>query len=237
MFAMPAITYGQVLPPVMSVVAQGISSETTIGSIPSRVVYSAIALPELQNQRGGGAAYGAMPTASAAMPLSAASASQQLAGLSSPGGSPDFSVAFFAQLLGQSSEETQSQLTTTFRDAVPIRLGSPEMFELYSEVKYLPSMAAKPVPAPTYPAVEIKTAPTPEAAKLPVNPQAVIGAAVVMKNSFSYAPLHSQITYTPPVRSGTGQSRVMSQKSPEEAYMQAASRKVEAAEDNMDAAA
>jgi hypothetical protein len=108
---------------------------------------------------------------------------------------------------------------------------------MYSEIKYLPSAAGKPSSTPALPPVEIKSAPTPETVQLPMNPQAMMGAAVVMKNSFSYAPLNSQITYTPPAKPSSGQNRVMSQKSPEEAYQQAASRKVEAAEDNMDAAA
>ena len=90
MFSMPATTYGQTLPPITLALSQGVASATTIGSIPSRAVYSAIALPELQNQRGGGAAYTAVSGVATAATQPVASAAQNLARIQSAGGSADY---------------------------------------------------------------------------------------------------------------------------------------------------
>ena len=202
MFAMPTMSYGQSVPPVMAAMSQGVASNTTIGNIPTRTVYSAIALPNLQNQRGGGAAYTAQPSISAPTLASPMVAAQSLASLTSAGGSADFSVAFFAQLLGQSSAAVQSQLTISFPNPVPLRAGDPAIFDVYSNIKYMPSATSAPTPA----AMPTTAPPLPVPQQVAVaEPQRAAPAEIVMQTAV-----------------------VMNKKSPEEAYRLAVERKVAA---------
>jgi hypothetical protein len=230
MFSFPAMPYAQVPPPVMTAVTQGISSDTTLGSIPARAVYSAIAVPELQNQRGGGAPYTALSSAAIPSAASTGNIALQLAQLGTAGGSPDFSVAFFAQLLAQSESETQTQITQLFRDAVPLKPGNPELFEAYAEIKYLPSRAAVPAAPEKAPAPPVATA-MPNSSRQPM---------VTMQHAFSYAPFgKSQILYEPPpsVPRPPQNQRILGSKTPAESYLLTHQRKVTAAESEMDAAA
>lgn len=161
-FAAPSIPY--VPPPATThtVVTQGVATETGIGGIPLHTVPSAIAAAEARNNyrnpapvagRGGNA----VPAAAAASPSSAAA---RLAALASPGSTLDFSSPFFAQLSAQTPLGLRPGLLHTF---TPVRYNTaaPQTMEVFSQVKYLPSHAAKPrPPAPDF--AGVKAAPLPD---------------------------------------------------------------------------
>jgi hypothetical protein len=152
MFSAASFAQSYAPPPALAGVSQGAPSETTLGSIPSRMVYSAIALPAATNQRG---SQTPLPTLKAPQtPVAAPSTAFVLSTLASPGGSPDFSVAFFTQLLAQSDIPTQTTLTQLFRDAVPTRPAaqpSAEVFELFAAPPKAPAPSA--IAASTAPAI------------------------------------------------------------------------------------
>lgn len=223
MLTLPAMAYSQVQPPLaMSALAQGSASDTTLGSIPSRSVYSAIPLPELQNQRGGGATYTALPTPQA-QSTNSTPFPASLTNLISAGSAPDFSVAFFAQLLGQSDITAQSEITRNFRDAVPLRPQNPESLPVYQDI-----IPARPQNMEVLPVsnASANTATTSLMEKTPT---------VVMQTAFRY------ITLNPILPQMSSKSlpvnRIMTQKSPAEAYQQTANRRVTPIEENLDAAA
>lgn len=193
-----------------AVVDQNVPAEASLGSLPSKSVYGAIATPALNNQRGSQAAIPS-PFVQTAPQTPAQSTLFNLSALSSPGGSPDFSSAFFTQLLAQSSPEMQAGIASSFAGAAHLRPGDPAVLASFSFVKYLPSDASKPEPRP----LRVNPLPVTEAAPAETQvrvqhlqrqqqataqvqvqsapasaPQAQQNfATVVMRNSFSYAPV------------------------------------------------
>lgn len=140
-FAAPASPFVYAPPPMAAAVTHGVGSGTHIGNIPSHIVPSTIVTPEVQNNRQGtplAANYGQTGT------VNTFTAPPNLLALAPPAATPNHSVAFFAQLLAQSDPSEQLTLTQTFRDPVPFKIMKPEVMEAYSNVKYLPSNAAKP---------------------------------------------------------------------------------------------
>lgn len=224
MLTLPAMAYSQVQPPLaMSTLAQGSASDTTLGSIPSRSVYSAIPLPELQNQRGGGAAYTALPTPQAIPSTTAPPFPASLTTLISAGSGPDFSVAFFAQLLGQSDINAQSEITRNFRDAVPLRPQNPELLAVYRDI------------IPTRPQNMEVSSVTNASANTVTSSLIEKTPAVVLQSAFRYTTLNPVLPQIGP--KSLPMNRIMTQKSPTEAYQQTANRRVTPVEENLDAAA
>ncbi len=236
------IPYGQMTPPALAVISHGLPSDTTHGSIPSRTVYSAIALPALQNQREG---QGPL-RASAGVPAMATGAPPtafSLAQLANPGGSPDHSVAFFAQLLAQSGAETQAELTSSFSGPVPLRPGDPTLLTMFSEIKYMPSGAR--ITAPAVPA-EAESRQSETQAPLPAPREAPVASATgtvppqladraystaaVLRQGVVYTPIQFTLPKAPKTEAAEApprfQNRAASHKEAFAAYAKAAARAV-----------
>lgn len=183
-------------------VSAPVSGEATLGRLPSAFVHSAVALPALNNQRESNAAAPA-PLAQTAPQNSAQTTLFNLAALGRPGNSPDFSSAFFTQLLAQSSAATQASIATSYVGS--LRAGDPEILTAFSNVKYMPSAAAKPQPqsyrVDPLPAQQVpNAAPSEQQIRVAQQQQQVQQQAaapqmernfstIVMRNSFSYAPV------------------------------------------------
>jgi len=129
-------------PPITASVVYGAASGTQLGNIPQQVVPSTIVSPQVQNNKQGVA----IPTYGNTGAVATFTAPPNYLALSSPGATPNYSVAFFAQLLAQSSPADQSLLTRTFPNPVPFNISQPETMESFAAIKFLPSNAAKPLP-------------------------------------------------------------------------------------------
>ncbi len=191
--ALPAPSYSY------TAVSQPLSTPS-LGSLPSSFVHSAVALPALNNQRGGQSGLVA-PLAQTAPQTASQTTYFNLNVLANTGGSPDFSSAFFTQLLAQSNAETQATIANSFST---LHAGDPEILTAFSNVKYMPSAAAKPQPqSARVEPLQIQSVPS-EQQQIRVQaqqqqqvqqqqaaaPQAERSfATVVMRSSYSYAPI------------------------------------------------
>lgn len=180
-------------PPALAVISHGQSSDTTLGSIPSQIVYSAVAIPGPENQRESQAAIRNI-TAASALPT-AISTATSLANLSNPGSAPNQSVAFFAQLLSQSNTDVQNSITGSFVGAVPLQPGNPQALQLFTNIKYMPSGAGKPsaenpMPLPITPeAKPASSAPLPSLSPQMPKTLPETATVVILNRGVNYAPV------------------------------------------------
>lgn len=143
------------VPPAHSAVLTTAPSDAAIGRLPVFTVASPVPLPEPHNQTQGGSAGRFAPARAEPASTPAPQAFSAPAGGTAPRIGP--SSAFLAQLFAQTSNDTPLR-EGFFSQPDRLNIFEPDTIIRFSNVKYLPSNAAKPrfEGAPTQPFVELR---------------------------------------------------------------------------------